>query len=429
MKTTIPQLSQILQQLLIEDANQIGRESGFIQRQRKFSGASFAQCLIFGWQANPKASLEELCQSARVSGVTISPQGLQERLNSPQANRFLHQLLLKGLSYLVQSQSERHDILASFTGVFIQDSSQIELPSRLHPIWQGQQTEQAILKLHAMMDYQHGLMNMTLASGRDHDCPLQTVDLTPGSLRLADLGYFKVKVFEQLNGQGVWWVSRLPARSGIWQEGRVIHLADWLNQYDGACIDQPVELSAQRLPCRLLAFQAPPEVVADRRKRVRKAASKRKKSQLKPETLALCEWTILVTNLPPAAFTPEDILCFQRLRWQIELLFKLWKSDLSLDEWRSQQPHQILSEVYAKLLLTLVQHWLLLLGCWHQENRSMVKATKALRKHAFHILAALHDFTQLLGTLRLILPTLARCTIQKRKTRPATFQMLGRASP
>ena len=124
MKTTIPQLSQILQQLLIEDANRIGRESGFIQRQRKLSGASFAQSLVFGWQANPKASLEELCQSARVCGVAISPQGLQERLNSPQANRFLHQLLLKGVNYLVQSHSERDDLLASFAGVYIQDSSQ-----------------------------------------------------------------------------------------------------------------------------------------------------------------------------------------------------------------------------------------------------------------------------------------------------------------
>lgn len=60
LKTAIPQLSQILQQLLIENANQIGRESGFIQRQRKLRGASFAQSLISGWQANPIASLEEL---------------------------------------------------------------------------------------------------------------------------------------------------------------------------------------------------------------------------------------------------------------------------------------------------------------------------------------------------------------------------------
>ena len=427
--TTIPQLSQILQELLIEDANRIGRESGFIQRQRKLSGASFAQSLIFGWQANPQASLEELCQSASVCGVAISPQGLQERLNSPQANRFLHHLLLQGVGYLVQSQSERDDLLASFTGVYIQDSSQIELPSCLHTIWQGPKTEQAILKLQAVLDYQHGLFDLTLASGRDHDCPLQTVALPAGSLRLADLGYFKVKVFEQLNRQGVWWVSRLPARVGIWQDTHVMHLADWLNQQNSTCIDQPVELTAQRLPCRLLAVPVPPEVAMERRKRARKAASKRKHSRLKSGTLALCDWTILVTNLPPETFTPDDVLCLQRLRWQIELLFKLWKSDLSLDEWRSQLPHQILSEVYAKLLLALIQHWFLLLGCWQHENRSLVKAAKVLRKHAFHILAALPNFARLLSTLRLILPTLARCTVQKRKTRPATFQLLGRVFP
>jgi len=427
--TTIPQLSQILQQLLIEDANRIGRESGFILRQRKLSGASFAQSLIFGYQANPQASLEELCQSARVCGVEISSQGLQERLNSPQANRFLHQLLLQGVRYLVRSHSERDDLLAPFTGVYIQDSSRIELPSCLRTLWQGNSTNQATLKLHAVLDYQNGLFDLTLASGRAHDCPLQTVDLPAGSLRLADLGYFKVKVFEQLNRQGVWWVSRLPARAGIWQNDHVMHVLDWLNQQESMCIDQAVELTRQHLPCRLLAMRVPAQVAKERRKRARESAKARKKSQLKPETLALCDWTILVTNLPPEAFTPDEILSLQRLRWQIELLFKLWKTDLSIDAWRSQQPHQILTEVYAKLLLALVQHWLLLLGCWQQENRSLVKAAKALRKHAFHILAALPNFTHLLRALRLILPTLARCTVQKRKTRPATFQLLERAFP
>ena len=59
MTTTIHQLCKTLQNLLIEDANRIGRESGFIQRQRKLTGASFAQALVFGWLANPQASLEE----------------------------------------------------------------------------------------------------------------------------------------------------------------------------------------------------------------------------------------------------------------------------------------------------------------------------------------------------------------------------------
>lgn len=427
--TSINELCDILQQLLIEDANDLGRESGFIQRERKLNGSSFAQSLIFGWQANPQASLEDLCQSASVCGVQISPQGLQERLNSPQAHHFLHQLLLKGIGYLVQTDSERDDLLGSFNGVYIQDSSKIELPACLHTIWQGNQEGQATLKIHTVLDYQHGSFDLTLADGRAHDSPLQTTTLPTGSLRLADLGYFNVKVFKQLNEQGVWWVSRLPARAGIWDDDRIIHAAHWLAQHTSDCVDQVVELTAQRLQCRMIAMRVPPDVASERRRRVREAAKARKKHHLKSETLALCDWTILVTNLPSAQFPPADILALQRLRWQIELLFKLWKTDLSMDHWRTQQPHQILSEVYAKLLLALIQHWFLLLGCWQQQNRSLVKATRVLRKQAFHILAALASSHHLRRVLTRILPTLARCTTAKRKTRPATFQFLARVYP
>jgi len=427
--TSIDELSQILQQLLIEDANRLGRESGFIQRERKWTGASFAQSLVFGWQANPEASLEDLCQSASVCGVQISPQGLQERLNSSQANAFLYQLLLRGVTYLVQAQSERDDLLARFNGVYIQDSSKIELPSCLHTVWQGNQSAQATLKVHTVLDYQHGGFDLKLVSGRAHDCPLQTIALPSGSLRLADLGYFKVNVLEQLDTQKVWWVSRLPARAGIWEGEQVVHAANWLTRYAGEGVDEPVELTAQRLPCRLIAIPVPPQVARERRQRVLEAAKKRRRSQLKPETLALCDWTILVTNLPSEHFSPRDIVCLQRLRWQIELLFKLWKTELSMDHWRTQQPHQILSEIYAKLLLALIQHWVLLLGCWQLENRSLVKASRALRKNAFHLLAALPYLAQLTRALRLVFASLSRCVIAKRKARPATFQLLARAFP
>jgi hypothetical protein len=64
MTTSLQELAEILQQLLILDAHHLGRTNGFIQRKRKLSGASFVQALVFGWQANPRASLEDLCQAA-----------------------------------------------------------------------------------------------------------------------------------------------------------------------------------------------------------------------------------------------------------------------------------------------------------------------------------------------------------------------------
>ena len=429
MPTTIQQLSEILQAVFIKDAKEIGRSSGFIQRERKLNGASFAQSLIFGWQANPEASLEDLCQSARVSGVQISPQGMQERLNSPEANTFLYQLLMRALGYVVEASGERRDLLAQFNGVYIQDSSKIELPTLFEQQWQGNKRGQAALKVQTLYDYQQGQLGMTFAAGRRHDCPLQTVALPVGSLRLADIGYFKVEVFEQLNAGGVFWVSRVPARAGFWTGEQVIHLATWLQQAQGDILDQVVELTAQRLKCRLIAFRVPEAVADQRADRVRTEAKDRTHSQLKPETLALCQWTILITNLDPNQATVNEILCLLHLRWQIELLFKLWKDELSLDTWRSQQPHRILTEVYAKLLLALFQHWLFVLSCWDIPNRSLVKASRLLRKHAFHILSALPHLKTLCHCLQSILPTLNRCCIQKRKARPAAFQLLARAFP
>jgi hypothetical protein len=185
MPTTLRQLSEILQQCLTEDANRIGRESGFIQRERQRNGASFAQSLIFGWQANPPTSLEDWCQRAPVCGVSISPPGLQERLNCPQASEFLHGLLMRGGGYRVETAGERADLLAHVNGVYIQDRRKIELPAQFETRWQGHQTGQASRTLQTLLDYQQGRLGLKLASGRHHDSPLQPVDLPVGSLRLA----------------------------------------------------------------------------------------------------------------------------------------------------------------------------------------------------------------------------------------------------
>lgn len=427
MSTTIPQLSEILQNLLIKDANELGRVTGFIQRQRKVTGASFAQSLVFGWQANPKASLEELCQSSCASGVSISPQGLQERMNTPQAATFMKNLLQKAVSYVVTSDGIRQDLLSHFDGVYIQDSTIVELPLSLRDIWAGcgnQNGKKAALKVQTNINYQHGQLTLQLADAKRHDCPLQTLDLPENSLWLADIGYFKVANFKQLTQRGIWWVSRLPARVGIWDGKKVQHIAAFLAQQTDECVDVIVELSAQRLPCRLIAMRVPQEVTQQRQARAKDEARQRP-HKLQQTTLDLCEWTIIVTNLSTEQLSVEEAVILLRLRWQIELLFKLWKHVLSIDEWRSDQPWQILTEVYAKLLIALIQHWLCVVSCWQDPQRSLVKATLLLRKQAFHLLGALPHVQSLCAVLNQLVQQMPRCLIQKRKSRPALFQLLS----
>lgn len=215
---------------------------------------------------------------------------------------------------------------------------------------------------------------------------------------------------------------------GIWQDGRSIHVASFLAQVTDRELDLTVEISAQRLPCRLIAVRVPPEIAQQRRERVREDARKRA-HHLKAETLALCDWTLLLTNLTADQVSLEAALTLLRLRWQIELLFKLWKDVLSIDEWRSEQPWQILCEIYAKLLLVVIQNWLLVLGCWEHADRSWVKAAQVIRKHAFHLAAALPSPSGLRLALTQLIASLERCVMGKRKARPAAFQLLARAHP
>jgi hypothetical protein len=56
----------------------------------------------------------------------------------------------------------------------------------------------------------------------------------------------------------------------------------------------------------------------------------------------------------------QEVPVLMRARWQMERLFDLWKQHGRLDETRSEKPHGVLCEVYAKLLGLLIQHWLIL---------------------------------------------------------------------
>ena len=112
--------------------------------------------------------------------------------------------------------------------------------------------------------------------------------------------------------------------------------------------------------------------------------------------------------------------------WQIELLFKLWKSHGQVDNSRSQQPWRILCEVYAKLLAMIVQHWVLLVGCWQQPNRSLVKAAQAVQGYALALLSALgkssERVAELLGEIHRCLWRTGRLNTRNKK--PNTYQLL-----
>ena len=187
----------------------------------------------------------------------------------------------------------------------------------------------------------------------------------------------------------------------------------------------PVRLGVrQRVAARLLAARVP-HAEAERRRRRLLADAQRDGETVSPTKLALCAWTVLVTNLPGERLTPDEALVLAHVRWQVELLFKLWKSHNHIDEWRTGKPWRVLCEVYAKLLAVIIQHWLTLVGCWWRPDRSLVRAAQLLQAHALSLAAAMGVYDHLCQLIHRLAPILARtCRMTRRRSAPVTFQAL-----
>ncbi len=138
----------------------------------------------------------------------------------------------------------------------------------------------------------------------------------------------------------------------------------------------------------------------------------------------MAKWTIYVTNVPPKLLATQEVFILGRYRWQIELLFKLWKSDLEVDKWASRKPERILCEIYTKLIGAIVTHWLLLVACWHNPQRSLRQAIPTIRGLAWQFANSLHSRSLLHHAFQSLCRSLSSCRMGKSYSNPRAFQLI-----
>jgi hypothetical protein len=354
---------------------------------------------------------------------------------SPKAADFLKVILESAVNQVIIHEPVAIPVLNRFNGVHILDSSNITLPDALGVIYPGRggnssKNTSSAVKTQIRLDLNTGrLTGPYLQSGRENDksSNLQKDILPPGSLRIADLGYFSLTDMQDMDSEGAYWLTRVQSQCMIYEmDGKKWDLLDFLDTYCQGRIDIPILLGGKQIPCRLLSVVVPEEVANRRRQRIREDCRKRGKEPSK-KRLALANWTILVTNVPQELMNLEEALVLMRCRWQIELIFKLWKSQGLIDEWRSKNPWRILCEVYAKLTAMVIQHWMLLVGCWLYPNRSLPKAAKTIQRHAMTLVVAFSTGSRkrIMEVLEIIQRCLSSgCRINTRRTKPNTYQLL-----
>lgn len=215
------------------------------------------------------------------------------------------------------------------------DASDITAPGQIKVTW----------RIHLMIDLVSLRMTAIHLTDIKTGETLLNFDFQAGEVVLADRGYSHRKGVAHLIDSG----AQPVVRCGVHQfpvedrDGNSLNVA-------GALSDcQPGEtrtLEAQfRAPNEktyailIHAYRLSGADAEAARRRCRKKGKKgNRKGPYTPkqETLFLAEFVLVLTTVPPEVLSAETILALYRCRWQVELIFKQFKSLLNLDELRAR---------------------------------------------------------------------------------------------
>lgn len=436
--STIAQVTQALQTVLTTVTTTIATRLDYVKRpdRAKFTPSTLVQTLTLGWLAHPDATIEQLAQTAAQVGVTVSTQAIDQRFTHATA-ALLQQVLAASIQHGLAGPSVPIAVLQRFSQVLVHDSTIITLPACLADQWHGCGGDgaSASIKCGVQYDLRTGaLMALDLADGRtaEYDLPMHRRRDPVGALRIADLGYFDLDVLADLAAGQSYWISRVRSTTVMQPlDGPQQHLPAWLERLGPADQGEAVVRvgKAGRVSARLLAQRVPQEVADQRRRRIRAEARDKGRTPSR-DALAMAAWTIVITNVPAALLSMAEALVVLAARWQIELLFKLWKSHGRIDAWRTAKPARILCELYAKLLAMVFQQWILAHSCWQYPDRSVPKVTQVVQDHAPELARARlqpERWHAALTSINQIVSTTAR--INPRQAKPNTYQRLLALTP
>jgi hypothetical protein len=429
----IAKVGVALQGLFGEIAEDASKTSGVIVRKRKFSGVSLARTFVLGFLHNPQASDEELAQIAVQCGVDVTPQAIEQRY-SPKLVTFLKELFCRATRVIVGSDKALAPLLERFTSVTVLDSSTIVLPDSQQQEYPGCGGSHgggaAALKLQTEWDLRGGAVtHIEIEPGRSPDgaTSRQGVRRGQGSLRITDLGYFSLAVFAAMTQAGEYFLSRLQFPTGVMlPTGESLDLLSWLSAQPASFVDRMVRLGqGQQLLCRLIAWRLPLEQANRRRQKLCQESKHKYGKEPTAQRLAWCDWTILVTNVPIEKMTPEEAVVLYRARWQVELLFKRWKSQDLVAVLRGSTAVRQMVGVWSRLLAALVQHWLVIGSVWGDPTKSLSKVCEAIRGFVGRLVAALDHRSELHGVLADLCAIVAKTCRRNKRSKPGTFELLN----
>ena len=406
----IRNVSTALQEQLGDELDEIAREWNVVKREREFTGRTLLLMIVVTLLEKPDATWADFHATAARLGLDVTRTAVEKRFAAGQPLvDFFRTALERVLRQSLIGNPCSTELLQPFTAVLVGDATTIALPDDLADLFPGcggaTGTSRAALKLQVLWDLKAGrLVELVVEPGRSSDAksPIAVQEAAAGTLLVYDLGYFDVSRFAALDAQQAKFISRLQHGTDVHgMDGVELDLVTFFRGQKASLVDQMILLGATvKLCCRLIAIRVPDEVANRRRQQAREKA-KKKGREPSAEYLELLGWSMFVTNCKEEELTWKAVVVLYRARWQIELLFKLWKSHNRLGRGRAgASALEFLAVFYAKLLGVVLQHWILVATAWHIAGRSLMKASELLADEIKEMMKALGDLDRLEERLR-----------------------------
>jgi hypothetical protein len=431
----------LLQAIFGTAADPLARQTGFVQRIRRLTPTAFAQAFCLFLIRYPRASLDQLAAQMHLTAAALC-----QRLRSAAAADFLRALLADALGRLAAAavRPVAIPLLRRFRGVYLVDGTTLALPAALAGRFPGcgggtgPDDPSAVAAVKVLLRWRldtGAATELLLAPARTPDAHLlrRLARLPRGALHIGDLGFFDGRSFAAFLRRGVYWLTRLPARvcvrpaTAAWQE-----LADWLDDLGRCGIDRwegRLDVG-QRVPvsARVFVLRCPPAEAARRRQKLYDRL-RRKGQAPGRRQLTLCDWWVLATNVPAEKLRAVEAWELYRGRWQIELVFKRWKSlgGLAIDRrWAAVRAECVL---YGQLLGALVIDWLAVTRGGPLAGVSVWRAWQIVQELLPQIDLALRGRLDWAGVLDELLTRLkSRRRQPRRRKHPSTRQRLFHAT-
>jgi hypothetical protein len=292
---------------------------------------------VFSSKKEGTTSLDDLCRELYKDGIEIRKQSLQGRFTKPAAD-FMRAMVEHALSKKLGLDKQK--IACKFGRIVINDSTVFQLPEKYSGKYRGSgggASTSAIKNQYCYDLLAQEIIDITVQEGTVPDCKYPVQDLRKNDLRMEDLGYFKVDRFRQIQEAEAYYLSRLKFGVNIYvQAAGIYKQLDLLKVIGkmkiGEIVSIPIYLGEiDKLPTRLVLEKVPKQI-ADEKRRKLKTDKQNKRKSMSKERLVFCDVNAFATNCTQEQL-PDHLLrqCYS-LRWQIEIMFKAWKSFFKIDK-------------------------------------------------------------------------------------------------